>query len=133
MTISAIQTELISVGYQISDCEFSAVENANTHLAVAREMETVRNDQNAEGQAYMKQHMDDEGVTSPTMEMIEYVNSNHFNAKYDAIISALSTKEKTLDREKTQIETKHTNLSARRESLQKELDKDVTQVFGTFK
>ena len=83
--------------------------------------------QSQEGQYYMSQHTDEEGVVDTAA--IEYVNSDAFNKKYDALLAEIQAKEQKLQVRKQQIELKQQSISAQEDSWQKLGDKHIQNDF----
>ena len=95
---------------------------------LARQSQTVLEEQAAAGQAYMAAHKDAEGEVD--ISAIEYVNSAAFNAKFEARLRDIQAKEQALTLLKNRAEKEIAACNATKESFDKTLDKGISNLFG---
>lgn len=121
--ISATQTR-----ESTSNAEFDLTMIMNELTALSRQSQTVIEEQQAMGQAYMQAHLDEEGQVD--ISAIEYVNSAAFNARFEAKLRAIQTKEQQLNLQKIQIENRQKQNSNLNESWKKSVEKNIQGTFG---
>ena len=114
-----------------SNAEYQLTLIMNELTALARQGQAVVEEQHLAGQAYMQNHLDEEGVVDITA--VEYVNSAAFTSKYDAQLRAIQAKEQQLNVEKIQIENRQKQNSNLNESWKKSVEKNIQSTFAYFK
>lgn len=108
------QTNLLATK---SDLEMEMTFLTQELMQLSMQSQAIIEQQSQEGQYYMSQHTDEEGVVDTAA--IEYVNSDAFNKKYDALLAEIQAKEQKLQVRKQQIELKQQSISAQEDSWQK--------------
>ena len=94
--LSTMQTKEMT-----SNAEYQLTLIMNELTSLARQEQSIVQTQNALGQAYMQDHLDEEGEVDITA--IEYVNSSAFTMQFEAQLKALQAKEQILQIQKQQI------------------------------
>lgn len=112
---------------QKSDLEMEMTFITNELMYLSMQSQSIVERQTREGQRYMSQHQDAEGQVD--ISVIEYVNSDAFNNKYQAMLAAIQTKEQQLDMRKQQIETKQKTIAAQEDGWQKLTDKHIQTTY----
>ncbi len=110
-----------------SDVELELTFITNELSYMAMQSQSIVEKQAREGQIYMSQHVDEEGQVD--ISAIEYVNSEAFNSKYQAQLSAIQTKEQKLELRKTQLETEQKTISTQQDGWEKNTDKNIQSGF----
>lgn len=118
------QSQLMSTK---SDLEMEMTFLTQELMMLSMQSQAIVEQQNQEGQYYMSQHKDEEGTVD--VSAIEYVNSDAFNKKFEALLSEIQAKEQKLQVRKQLIETKQQAISAQEESWQKLGDKNIQNGF----
>ena len=124
--LSALQTK-----ESTSNAEYQLTLIMNELSALSRQSQAVVEEQQALGQAYMQNHLDEEGQVDATA--IEYVNSTAFNARFEAKLRAIQAKEQQLNVQKIQVENRQKQNSNLNDSWKKSLDKNIQSTFAYFK
>ena len=96
-------------------------------MQLSMQSQAIVEQQSREGQFYMSQHTDQEGQVD--ISAIEYVNSDAFNKKFDALLAEIHAKEQKLQLQKQQIEIRQQAISAQEDSWQKLGDKHIQNDF----
>ena len=117
--LSAMQTKEMT-----SDAEYALQLIMNELMACSRQTQTIVEEQNAMGRAYMQNHLDEEGQVDITA--IEYVNSSAFTSQFEAKLKAIQTKEQFLNMRKSQIELRQKESSNLHDGWKKMVDKGVS-------
>lgn len=110
-----------------SDCEYQLTQLMNTLQSLSMKQQSVLEEQMQAGQVYMAQHKDEDG--SVDQSAIEYVNSDAFNAKYNAMLKQLQVKEQAIDVQKQQIETKQKMYATQVDGWEKNTQSNIEKTF----
>ena len=110
-----------------SDLEMEMTFLTQELMQLSMQSQAIVEQQSQEGQYYMSQHVDEEGQVDTAA--IEYVNSDAFNKKFDALLAEIQAKEQKLQLQKQQIETRQQAISAQEDSWQKLGDKNIQHGF----
>ncbi len=124
--LSALQTK-----ESTSNAEYQLTLIMNELSALSRQSQAVVEEQQALGQAYMQNHLDEEGQVDASA--IEYVNSTAFNARFEAKLKAIQAKEQQLNIQKIQVENRQKQNSNLNESWKKSVEKNIQNTFAYFK
>lgn len=110
-----------------SDCEYQLTQLMNTLQSLSMKQQSVIEEQMQAGQVYMAQHKDEDGAVDQSA--IEYVNSDAFNAKYNAMLKQLQVKEQAIDVQKQQIETKQKMYATQVDGWEKNTQSNIEKTF----
>lgn len=110
-----------------SDCEYQMTLIMNTLSRMTSEEATVTQEQMTASQTYLEAHKDEEGVIDQTA--IDYVNSDAFNAKWNAKLRQIQAKEQILEQQKQQIETKQKMASNQVDGWNKNKNSNIEKFF----
>ncbi len=113
-----------------SDLEYELTLITNSLQRLSMESQTIVEKQMRDGQIYMANHPDTEGAVDTSA--VEYVNSTAFNAKYQAMLQQIQTKEMGLNIQKQQIETRQKMYATQLEGWEKGIDKGISSIFKYF-
>ena len=112
---------------QKADLEMEMTFLTQELMQLSMQSQAIVEQQSREGQYYMSQHMDEEG--SVDISAIEYVNSDAFNKKFDALLAEIQAIEHQLQTRKELLETTQQAMSAQEESWLKLVDKNIQNGF----
>ena len=124
--LAAVQTK-----ESTSNAEYQLTLIMNELTSLARQSQAVVEEQQVLGQAYMQNHLDEEGQVDTSA--IEYVNSTAFNSRFEAKLKAIQAKEQQLNVQKIQVENRQKQNSNLNESWKKSVEKNIQSTFAYFK
>jgi hypothetical protein len=130
MSFCISQLTALNLKEQQSDLEYELQLVTNSLMQLSYKSQEIVERQHREGQAYMSQHVDTDGVVDASA--IEYVNSAVFNAKFEAQLKAIQVKEQTYNLQKQQIETKQKMCTTQFDGWIKNRDKGISDTFKYF-
>lgn len=113
-----------------SDCEYQLTLIMNTLQRMTSEQAAITQEQMTASQAYLEQHKDEEGVIS--QDAINWVNSDAFNAKFNAKLKQIQAKEQILDIQKQQLETRQKMASNQKDGWNKNKNSNIEKTFKYF-
>ena len=111
-----------SIIAQKADLESRITKITNELMNLSRESADITTKQQIECQNYINQ--DDDPVAA-----IEYVNSEAFQSKYQALLARIHVKEQQLNVEKQQAETKQKMLATQQDGWQKLTENNIKDGF----
>lgn len=124
--LAAVQTK-----ESTSNAEYQLTLIMNELTSLARQSQAVVEEQQVLGQAYMQNHLDEEGQVDTSA--IEYVNSTAFNSRFEAKLKAIQAKEQQLNIQKIEVENRQKQNSNLNESWKKSVEKNIQSTFAYFK
>lgn len=109
-----------------SDCEYQLTLIMNTLQRLANEQAAITTEQMTASQTYLAQFDKDSEEYDVA---IEWVNSEAFNARFNAKLAEIQAKEQQLDIQKQQVETRQKMASNQRDGWEKNTTSCIEKMF----
>lgn len=109
-----------------SDCEYQLTLIMNTLQRLANEQAAITTEQMTASQTYLAQFDKDSDEYDVA---IEWVNSETFNARFNAKLAEIQAKEQQLDIQKQQVETRQKMVSNQRDGWEKNTTSCIEKMF----